>query len=286
MNFNTLLEHVGLDPSTVLVLRHSPKQPALYRIMPWLITEKPASFNAYQQTQTPRVQQQMSKCKYVASFFGHETDKAAFVGIYKHESDEWVTQQQVRQIPAHVELLKYGLSDRGPKRLWFHLRLTKLLAERHGKLIIKWPRPSLVWSRWANRNTFEIDSIVEESVFVPPLSDWRSLVFTWDDLQMIPRRWKDILSQWHGIYLIWDGRDRKAYVGAAYGKDGLLQRWLQYRQTGHGGNKLLRSRNPDQFQFSILEWMPSDTDAEEVRNREKLWKQRLHTRSPHGLNDN
>lgn len=83
MELNDLLEREKIDLASVLVFRHSPKEDALFKVMPWFITEKPQVFNAYQQTQTPRVEKQLSRAKYVAAFFGHESDKAAFVGLYE-----------------------------------------------------------------------------------------------------------------------------------------------------------------------------------------------------------
>ena len=71
-----------------------------------------------------------------------------------------------------------------------------------------------------------------------------------------------------------------------YGSENLLQRWLNYAASGHGGNRLLREREPENFQFTILERVSPDMDAEDVITLETRWKKRLHTRSPDGLNDN
>jgi hypothetical protein len=68
MEFNDLLKVKQIDPATVLVFRHSPKEESLFKVMPWFITEKPQTFNAYQQTQTPRVEKQMERAKFVAVF--------------------------------------------------------------------------------------------------------------------------------------------------------------------------------------------------------------------------
>lgn len=286
MDFNTLLQSADIDPATVLVLRHSPKEAALFKVMPWLITDKPSTFNTYQQTQTPRVEKQMSRCKYVAAFFGHEGDKAAFVGLYERKGEKWITREQLSRKPEHKELLKYAVDDTGPERLWFDLQLTDTFAGWQGKLIIRWPKPALVWSRWADKNTFTVDAILEESVFAEQLRDWRDLVFTWDELNLMPKRWKDVLRHWHGVYFIWDEKDRKGYVGSACGSQGIYGRWVNYMKSGHGGNKLLKLRKPNKFQFSILEWTPSDVEESEILRRESLWKKRLHTRAPFGLNDN
>lgn len=286
MEFNHLLEQEGLDRKTVLVLRHTPREQELFDVMPWLITEKPAVFNAYQQTQSPRVAKKMVGADYVASFFGHESGKAVFVGLYEKRGSTLMTRAEVRGFAAHRELLKYGLNDAGPKRLWFDLVQTKFHADWQGKLIIRWPTPEVAWSRWAKGNQFEIEAILDESIFVGELGNWRELVFTWDQLQLIPKRWKDVLSRWRGVYFIWDSSIRKGYVGSAYGKDKLLGRWLNYAKTGHGGNKLLKLRKPQKFHFSILEWAAEDMEDRDILEREKWWKARLHTKAPDGLNDN
>ncbi|HEY5137715.1 MAG TPA: GIY-YIG nuclease family protein, partial [Methylococcales bacterium] len=101
-----------------------------------------------------------------------------------------------------------------------------------------------------------------------------------------PSRWKQILSQWRGVYYTFDASDGKAYVGSAYGNTNLLGRWENYAATGHGNNKLLRNRKPDHFQFSMLERVSPDMDTDEVIRLESSWKERLHTRSPSGLNEN
>ena len=103
---------------------------------------------------------------------------------------------------------------------------------------------------------------------------------------MLPRSWKMAMMQWRGIYYIFDALDGKGYVGSAYGESNLLGRWENYGATGHGGNKLLRDRNPESFSFSILERVSPDMNASDVVALENSWKERLHTRAPHGLNDN
>lgn len=286
MELNDLLEREKIDLASVLVFRHSPKEDALFKVMPWFITEKPQVFNAYQQTQTPRVEKQLSRAKYVAAFFGHESDKAAFVGLYEKKKESTITAEQLRRKPEHRELLKYAHDDSGPERLWFDLELTDMYAQWKGKLIIQWPRPARVWSRWANSNHFPVDAILHESVFSGALPNWREMVFSWSDLQVIPQRWIDVLSRWRGVYYIWDSRDRRGYVGSATGAEGLYQRWIDYAKRGHGGNKLLKLRKPKTFQFSILEWAAPDMEDAEILERERMWKARLHTRAPHGLNDN
>lgn len=51
MHFNDLLTAKGIDPKRVLVFRHTPKEPQLRKVLPWLAAEKPDVYNAYQQVQ-------------------------------------------------------------------------------------------------------------------------------------------------------------------------------------------------------------------------------------------
>ena len=118
------------------------------------------------------------------------------------------------------------------------------------------------------------------------MPEWYELTITWEELHVLPTCWKSALSQWRGIYVIFDHDDGKSYVGSAYGKDNLLGRWLDYATVGHGGNKHLRKRNPRSFSFSILQRVSPDMEADEIIRLEATWKARLHTRHPDGLNDN
>lgn len=76
------------------------------------------------------------------------------------------------------------------------------------------------------------------------------------------------------------------YVGSASGEGNLLGRWLNYAASGHGDNALLRGRDPLNFRFSILQRLSPDMGADDVIRIEANWKDRLHTRKPHGLNEN
>ena len=84
---------------------------------------------------------------------------------------------------------------------------------------------------------------------------------------------------------IWDSSDGLAYVGSASGDTNILGRWEGYAATGHGGNKLLRERDPSLFRFTILQRVSPDLEIAEVIRLEATWKERLHTRE-RGLNEN
>jgi hypothetical protein len=128
--------------------------------------------------------------------------------------------------------------------------------------------------------------VLDESALVTSMPDWQDILLTWEQLAVLPTRWRAALSQWRGIYFIFDALAGKGYVGSAYGATNILGRWVGYAKSGHGGNQLLRDRDPKNFWFSILQRVSPDMDSDEVIRLEASWKERLHTRAPFGLNDN
>lgn len=292
MNLNDLFQKMGIDPEQVIVLRHRPTEPKFNKVLPWLAAEKPDVFNAYQQTQGEKLEKALKSAAYVASFIGHEPGKALFVGLYAIGKTKPLTFEKYWQVPAYIEMKKLGMrgfteeNDR-TSCLWFDLKLNdNFYPQWKGKLIIGWPAPERSWWRRAHKNDFPILTLLEDSALVSAMPAWDDLVLRWDDLRILPKHWQAALSQWRGIYYIFDSSDGKGYVGSAYGDKNILGRWLNYSASGHGGNALLRKRDPQHFQFSILERVSPDMEANDVIQREVGWKSRLHTHSPFGLNDN
>lgn len=291
MNFQDLLVGQKLDLQRVLVLRHRPLEADLNKVLPWLAAERPAVFNAYQQTQTKQVEVEMARATHVAAFIGHEPGKALFVGLYSMNGSKPITPKQYRKIPAAVELEAFGHFDPSPPSsiLWFDLVLTDLCADWKGKLVVRWPPLDKNWHRWAHKpnNAMPVLAILDESQLDAAMPDWDAIELTWEQLSVLPTRWKLRLQEWRAIYYIFDTSIHKGYVGSAYGKENLLYRWEKgYGATGHCGNRLLRECDPKNFRFTILQRVSPDMDADDVIRLENSWKNRLHTRHPHGLNDN
>jgi len=42
---------------------------------------------------------------------------------------------------------------------------------------------------------------------------WDEIDLGWDELRVIPGSWRTVLSQWRGIYYIYDQAEGKGYVG-------------------------------------------------------------------------
>ena len=292
MNFNSLLAEENIDPRGVLIMRHRPPEPKLRRILPWLASQKPELFNAYQQTQNNlRVEKALQTSKYVASFIGHKSGKALFVGLYAIKSFRPLSHLQFWEIPAYQEMKAFGMKDWVTTEarhaiLWFDLALTPFYSIWKGKLIVRWPPPELSWWRRADRNIVPIDAILEDSALNPPMPPWDEIKLAWHELDLLPTSWRNKLAGWRGVYFIFDQSDATGYVGSASGTDNILGRWRNYAQSDHGGNTMLRQRNPESFVFTIFQLVAPTMEPEDVCAIETTWKERLHTRAPYGLNDN
>ena len=117
------------------------------------------------------------------------------------------------------------------------------------------------------------------------MPDWDEIVWPHSQLKGLPQSWQDKMSQWRGIYFIFDKARNKGYVGSAYGEENILKRWKAHFRTG-GDAKYLRQCNSEDLVFSILEIDSHVRSPEEILEKERSWKRRLHTLHPVGLNAN
>jgi hypothetical protein len=206
--------------------------------------------------------------------------------------EQAITPEWSRQFADYQKLVSLGLSpwesvDPRATALLFDLVLLNTMRDWKGRLIVGWPSSDRAWFRRLNeQNHFPVLAINQDSLLVLPLPKWQELCLAWSDLQALPAQWRAALAQWRGIYLIFDTSDGKAYVGSAYGSENILGRWRSYVASGHGGNLLLRGRDPKKFVFSIVQLLSPDVTSDEVVALETGWKTRLHTRQPYGLNAN
>jgi hypothetical protein len=91
-------------------------------------------------------------------------------------------------------------------------------------------------------------------------------------------KWKTGLSQFYAVYQFRNRNTNECYVGSAYGTDGIYARLIEYRNTGHGNNKLLveiYNSNPNflsEYDFTILQYFTDKTPKNVVINQEQKWK--------------
>ncbi len=256
-----VLAAVGLDPSTVLLIRHplshGPARQALAegRLRPYTSRQKP-SFPA--------------KHEHWLVFLGEERSSARFFACYQNR----------------------GVIGQGQ----FDLAETQILTDLSERLVIDWGLGTRSW--WQKGTTAfrkPVLTILERAA--APFPGFERLILTYAELAEVvsqPRRY----AQWHAamravnaIYLIVDKHSGRQYVGSAYGEQGLLGRWHTYADTVHGGNKLLVEElriNPaghQNLQFSVIQILPRTATADEVIAVETLHKRKLLTKE-FGLNAN
>ena len=113
-------------------------------------------------------------------------------------------------------------------------------------------------------------------------------------LERRKQSWIAALENQKAVYLITDTYNGKLYVGSATSAKGmLLQRWKNYAENGHGGNKeliaLIKEKGLDYvkqyFQYSILENYNAKVDDHVILKRETWWKEVLQSRQ-FGYNSN
>ena len=104
----------------------------------------------------------------------------------------------------------------------------------------------------------------------------------------------EALSKVKGVYCLTDMDTGKLYIGSATGAEGIKQRWYNYFDTKHGGNKKLielKNREGEEyfkknFTFTLLEYFSLSYDDDKIIEREQYWKDCLNTRGKNGYNDN
>lgn len=118
-----------------------------------------------------------------------------------------------------------------------------------------------------------------------PFPGFQALIILLSEIETIPANWKVALSATRGIYLLTCPKTREQYVGLASGAEGFLGRWREYFASGHGGNVALKSRDPSDYQISILETVGSAASLDDLLFLEVRWKMKLQSRDM-GLNRN
>ncbi len=186
--------------------------------------------------------------------------------------------EQDKQMPHRDGVDKAGSNDA------YELTIEQGLCDLGGKLFIDWGLGTRAWIQYADRQD---KRIVERRAefkeadfpgfldFVQPLSK----------IERLPRSWIDVLKSSKGVYLLTCPKTKEEYVGSATGEDGFWGRWQDYIQTGHGGNVALKSRDPSDYQVSILEVAGTAAATGDITKMEGRWQSKLQSREM-GLNRN
>lgn len=277
LNFSDVLKNVGLEPARVKLIRHSLADKEFKKCyekdMVWEYTRVQAEnfSNGYD---------------YWCVFISGKSTTAKLFACYKVHGS----------IPDTQDVKPDGFPLEGwfqGQRMFYELEPVDLLKEYEGRLLIEWGKGALAWAQ-KGTNEKPIVAIQDKRVF----SGYEDFVLTYDELKEIVKdptayeSWHTALSSVNAIYLIVDRENGRQYVGSAYGKGGLLGRWSHYVDSLHGGNKLMKEllcNYPERythFQFSVLQLLPKTATPDDVIHTETLWKKKLLTYEPFGMNAN
>ena len=179
---------------------------------------------------------------------------------------------------------------------FFDLQYVDLLKEYEGKLVIDWGGSARMWHQKA---TTEKPIVAIESKNQKPFVGFENLILSFDELKEVVENdadyelWQAAMAAVNAVYLIVDTKTGDRYVGSTYGYDGLLGRWSVYVATGgHGNNKgmisHLKSVNHSchDLQFSVLQVLSKALPDNQIIDAEALWKKKLLTYEPLGMNAN
>jgi len=133
-----------------------------------------------------------------------------------------------------------------------------------------------------------VSALREQRMTIGDFPGYSSVLLSYRMLKTVVREslpsWESALSNVAGIYIVTDKKTGKKYVGSAYGGGGFWQRWVDYANSGHGGNKELRdllkqkgNAYAENFRFAILEVCDLNANDKYVISRETHWKRVLQT---------
>lgn len=273
--FNTILLEAGLLLGGVRLLRHKDKRAARGRTPYELWRDNRQQFDSYQSTQSLGSQGKLA-APYWASFVVTPSGETMFVGVYRVKNRRLL--EQDTPMP-HMD----GV-DKAGTCYYYDLELDQALGDLIGKLIVDWGLGDRAWIQRADRQNKPVTELrrkFKEAEFPGFLNFMEPL----SRLDKIPKSWIVALQSSRGIYLLTCPRTREQYVGSATGTEGFWGRWQDYVSTGHGGNVVLKSRNPSDYQVSILEVAGTSLTEHDILKKEGQWKSKLQSQEM-GLNRN
>ena len=164
--------------------------------------------------------------------------------------------------------------DRAGSRDVYELRRDERTVDLEGKLFIEWGEAARSWVQRADRQNKAIVEL-RRKFEEPEFPGFLNLIAPLSKVAAFPKSWVEALKHATGVYLLTCPRTKEQYVGSAYGTEGFWHRWMDYVNTGHGGNVALKSREPSDYQVSILEVAGSSLQVEDIVNMETRWKRKL-----------
>jgi len=235
----------------------------------------------FKEWQSEQSDSKMKNVDYLVVFLAEEGCECRFIGVYRNYGPKRATGNGVSEYAIEEVEGFEGLKD---------------------KVVIDWGKGTLSWMQnWqSTKNVRRIDQ-VNTGDDIPYFIRYEDVILSFSQLQKVveDKEWKSKLESLNCVYMILDKETGKQYVGVTYKdmkpgiKNGILGRWTEYAETGHGNNKLLVallaekgiSYADQNFQWTILETLPLNVTPKVAIDRESLYKKKFGTRE-HGYNEN
>ena len=273
--FNSLLRDADIDLGDVRLLRHKDQRAEKGRTPYELWRDDRPKFELYQSHQKFQNHDRLN-AKYWASFLGVPGGRTVFVGLYSVKC----TGPNKKDVPLPH---KDGVDKAGTCDAYI-LTPDPRFTDFDGRLFIDWGDGTRSWIQYADRQNKPIVEVLTERT-KPKFPGFLNLVTQLSAIDAFHPEWVEILKNAKGVYLLTCPKTKEQYVGSAYGDDGFWGRWQDYCRNGHGGNIALKSRDPSDYQVSILEVTGTSLNYAEIIGREALWKKKLQSQDM-GLNRN
>lgn len=273
--FNTVLLAAGFQLSDVRLMRHKDKRAAKGRSPYELWRDNRPAFEAYQSVQGIGKESRLA-ANYWGSFVGTPAGETLFVGIYAVSGHRLL--EEAWTIPINDELEEAGSCH------LYELKLDDRLSDLIGKLLIDWgdaDRTRIQRADLQDKPIIELRTAFKE----PEFPGYLNFIAPLSKLDSLPATWITAFQSSRGVYLLTCPKTKEQYVGSATGAEAFWQRWQDYLQTGHGNNVVLKSREPSDYQVSILEVAGSAATTDDILAMERRWKAKLQSQEM-GLNRN
>lgn len=273
--FNTLLDQAQISPASVRLLRHQDRRLPRNRTPFEMWRDDRAAFEAYQSHQSFGNRSKL-RAEYWASFVVTPAGETLLAGFYACRY----------QGTNNTDLTWSGTNEVTPAETCdvYSLMLDQHLSDFSGRLVIDWGGGERAWIQRAdsqNKHVREIRQVYKD----PDFPGYSNFISDLSAIEGLPPSWAAALSASRGVYLLTCPRTREQYIGSASGTSGFYGRWQSYARNGHGDNVGLKSRDPSDYQVSILEVAGSASTWEDIMSMESLWKQKFRSREM-GLNRN
>lgn len=238
-------------------------------------------YDLFLEWQSEQSDEKMKNVDYLVVFLGEEHCECRFIGVFRnygplYPTGEGVSVYDIRKVEG-FEVLK-------------------------DIVVIEWGKGTLSWMQnWTTYKEVKRIEQISDRGGIPLFIRYEDVVLNFAQLRKVveDKEWRSKLESLNCVYLILDKLNGKQYVGVTYKdinfgrKNGILSRWTEYAQTGHGNNKLLMERLVEKgfnyaeqnFQWTILETLPLNVTPKVAIDRESLYKEKFGTRE-HGYNEN